>query len=343
VKPDVVNIGGSLTHMLVVEDESQVGHARRVVQQLAEETGFDAADAGRAALVATELTSNLLKHAGHGALHLRMVPGRGGVRGIEILAIDRGPGFNLADCLADGYSTGASNGIGMGAVARQAQVFDVYADAGGAVMLARLYPRGTPDTTDLRFGATQFSLHDDPACGDAWELAFDGQRIAALLLDGLGHGPDAARAARAGTEAFARNPFAAPAVTMADMHQAMSGTRGGAGGMAQYDGHSSTLRFVGIGNIAARIVAAGASRGLASHPGIIGVQFRKAHTFEYAQTGGQLLIMHSDGLQSRWRMEDYPGLWQRHPAVITALLHRDFCRGNDDVTVLAVALEVLHA
>ena len=49
--------------------------------------------------------------------------------------------------------------------------------------------------------------------------------------------------------------------------------------------------------------------------------------------------MHSDGLQSRWNLRDYPGLALRHPAVVAALLHRDFTRGRDDVTVLAIRLE----
>jgi len=54
------------------------------------------------------------------------------------------------------------------------------------------------------------------------------------------------------------------------------------------------------------------------------------------------LIMYSDGLQSRWNLQDYPGLVHRHPAVIASVLHRDFCRGRDDVTVLVVALEAAH-
>lgn len=335
----VVKVAGSLTRVLEVEDDSQVGHARRNVQQLAESIGFDAPDAGRVALVATELANNMLGHADRGELHVRIVPGRG-VRGVEIIAIDRGRGFELDDCLVDGYSTGSTKGIGLGAIARQAQVFDVYADARGAVVLARLYPRGTPATADCRFGVSQHSLHDDPACGDAWQIVFDDRRISALVIDGLGHGPDAECAAGAGAAAFASDPFGAPAVVMDEMHRAMTGTRGGAAAITQYEGEHESTRFVGIGNIAARLLTAESARGLASHPGIVGVQFRKAHVFDYPQAAGQLLVMHSDGLQSRWQLGDYPGLWRRHPAVVAALLQRDFRRGNDDMTVLAVTLEV---
>jgi hypothetical protein len=44
--------------------------------------------------------------------------------------------------------------------------------------------------------------------------------------------------------------------------------------------------------------------------------------------------MHSDGLGTRWDLERYPGIRSKHPSVIAAILHRDFSRGRDDVTVL---------
>ncbi len=335
-----LNLSSSLTQVLHVDDESQVGHARRVVQKLASDNGFDSNDAGRAALVTTELTSNLLKHAGRGELHVRVLP-HGNVSGIELLAIDRGPGFNLQDCLTDGFTTSGTQGIGMGAVDRQSDVFDVFADDRGAVLMARLYPRGSK-TADVRFGVSQHSLHDDPACGDSWHLTVDGNNFSALIIDGLGHGDAAEEASRAGEKAFAAAPFNSPTLLIEDLHRAMCGTRGGAGAVAQYNASTGHLQFAGIGNIGATLITAEKSRGLASHPGILGAQFRKAQAFDFPDSTGQLLVMYSDGLQSRWNLHDYPGLVHRHPAVIAAVLHRDFCRGRDDVTVLVVPLEAAN-
>ncbi|VVM56432.1 hypothetical protein PS645_01029 [Pseudomonas fluorescens] len=336
-----MSIGGTLTQVLPIEDSSQVGHARRTAQKLAEEHGFDAIDAGRVALVATELASNILKHAVRGELHLRVLPRPSG-DGIEMLAVDRGKGFDVHACLTDGFSTRGTQGIGLGAVARQAQVFDVYADSRGTVLLTRFYPR-QDKTADRRMGVSQHSLHDDPACGDVWHVAFDGARISALVIDGLGHGEEAERAARAGEEVFALAPFTSATLLLEDIHHAMIGTRGGALAITQFDGDNDALRFVGIGNIGACLIAPDKSRGMASHPGIVGGQYRKAQPFDYANVNGQLLIMYSDGLQSRWNLQDYPGLVHRHPALIATLLHRDFCRGRDDVTVLVIALEAGHA
>ncbi|MGA9703785.1 ATP-binding protein, partial [Pseudomonas sp.] len=197
-----LNIPSALTQVLLIEDVSQVGYARRTAQQLAEQLGFDETDAGRVALVATELASNILKHAEHGELHLRAT----GNQGVEMIAVDRGQGFDLDSCLVDGFSTGGTQGIGMGAISRVAQVFDVYADSRGTAMLARLYPRAC-GAKDIRYGVSQHSLHHDPACGDAWHLAIRPGRFAVMMADGLGHGSEAERAARAGEEVFAQDAF----------------------------------------------------------------------------------------------------------------------------------------
>jgi len=332
-----MNIHGATTTVLPIEDDSQVGHARRAAQALAVELGFDETDAGRVALVATELATNLLKHAHHGALHLRAIPARNG-NGIELIAIDRGPGFNPSECLADGFSTGGTQGTGLGALRRQAQLLDIHSDSRGSVVLAQLFPRHVT-ALPLRFGISQHSLKNDPACGDVWHLAIDGPRLSALVVDGIGHGEEAEKASLTGAAAFAEAPFADPTASMLAMHQAMTGSRGGAAAIALYD--AGKVRFAGIGNIGACLLSAEKSRGMASHPGIVGSQFRKAVAFDYPVESGQLLIMYSDGLQSRWDLRDYPGLVHRHPAVIAALLHRDFCRGRDDVTVMVIALEAI--
>jgi anti-sigma regulatory factor (Ser/Thr protein kinase) len=330
-----VSFRGGETTVIPVEEQTQIGHARRVATQVAAASGFDDTDTGRVALIATELATNVLKHAQRGEIHVAAVPGRG-ARGVEIIAVDRGPGFNLADCLPDGYSTGGTRGEGLGAVQRQAQVMDMYADARGAVVLARVYGKGAADA-DVTFGATQTRLRDELECGDGWGFAISGGEACVLVVDGLGHGPSANEAATACVEAWQAEPLADPVGLMAVLDDAMSGTRGGAVALARYE--NGLLRYAGIGNIAGSLQTLEGSRGLASHPGIVGVQARRPQPFDFPASAGKLLLMHSDGLQSRWSLRDYPGLVNRHPAVITAVLHRDFNRGRDDVTVFALRLE----
>ncbi|WP_109125998.1 ATP-binding protein [Dyella sp. C11] len=335
-----LTLQGDLGCAIAMDEATQVGQARRRALHIAADLGFDESDGGRAALVATELATNVIKHGHGGFLYLRSVPGRQS-KGVEVVAVDRGPGFNLASCLPDGFSTHGSQGIGLGAVVRQAQVMDVYSDARGSVVLARLFPRQHADN-DIRFGVSQTAMHSETFCGDGWAFAIHGDILSAMVVDGLGHGEAASRAAEAGVAAFVENPMAEPSSLMAELHQSMMGSRGGAVALARVDMARGTLRFSGIGNISANLVGAASMRGLASHPGIVGAQFRRAQAFDFSDIIGQLLIMHSDGLQSRWRLSDYPGLLMRHPAVIAAVLHRDFNRGRDDATVMVLALERKH-
>jgi hypothetical protein len=161
-----------------------------------------------------------------------------------------------------------------------------------------------------------------------------------MVADGLGHGPSAAEASRAVAAVFDRNPAAAPAQFLQQAHAEVGGTRGAAVAALTLDLDNGAVRFAGVGNIAGSLLVEGAGKGLFSHNGTLGGQVRKFQEFEYAWPPGGLLVLHSDGIQSRWSLADYPGLAQRDPAIIAALLARDFRRGHDDVTVLVARREI---
>ncbi|MFG3448410.1 ATP-binding protein [Stenotrophomonas sp. NPDC047960] len=336
-----LNFSGRVTRVVVVEEVTQVGQARREALAMADAIGFDEVDAGRVALAATELATNVIKHGRGGRMYLSVVCGRGG-EGIELCTLDAGPGFSLAQSLPDGYSTGGTQGLGLGAIQRQATVLDAWSDDKGSVMVARIYASLAARNVDVPYGALRLAMHHEVACGDAWHLHADAQAVVVTLIDGLGHGLPAADAAHAGVSAAAACGVAAPADVIAAMHAGMSGTRGGAVAVARVEVASGALQFAGIGNISAGLHQATTTRGMASHPGIVGVQFRKAQPFHFHATAGTLLLMHSDGLQARWSLRDYPGLFHRHPALIVAVLQRDFDRGRDDTGLIALRLGDLH-
>lgn len=330
-----VTWAGAGTACIAVEETSQVGQARRTAHAIAERLGFDSTDAGRAALVVTELATNVLRHGRGGHLFLGEIAGNG-ARGIEVCAVDRGPGFDHAACRVDGFSTGGTPGTGLGAIERQAEVFDSWSDARGAIVVARLYAGAL--RADLPLAARCVPMAGEQVAGDAWHAVRQDACTAVAIIDGLGHGPAAGEAAQAGIAAFARAPCADPAAGIARMHAGMGGTRGGAAAIARHDADTGTLTFCGIGNIGASLIDPAGSRGMPSHAGIVGGQFRRTQNFEFPHCHGKVLVMHSDGLQSRWNLQAYPGLIHRHPATIVALLMRDFDRGRDDATVVVARL-----
>jgi hypothetical protein len=75
---------------------------------------------------------------------------------------------------------------------------------------------------------------------------------------------------------------------------------------------------------------------MVSHNGILGTAPRIAE-FEYAWPRNATLIMHSDGLSSRWHLQRWDGLWKRHPALIAGMAYRDLARGTDDAIVVVAS------
>ena len=328
---------------LGIDEPSRVGEARRLAVAVCAALDFDDTRLGEVAIVVTELATNLLKHAGAGQILLRRIeypeaPERS-VPGIEILALDRGPGIaNLAQSLQDGYSTAGGAGNGLGAVRRLSALFDSYSAPGkGTAVLARIWRRAFSRALPARLltlGAVHLPLAGEEACGDAWAAAQSGERALAMVADGLGHGPVAADAAAAALRVFREHTTLAPQELVARMHGALAGTRGAAVAVAEVLRDEGVVRYAGVGNIAGRLCAGTGVRQMVSHHGIVGGEARTIQQFQYPWPAGALLVLHSDGLASHWNLDDYPGLHQRHPSLIAGVLYRDHARASDDVTVL---------
>lgn len=129
---------------------------------------------------------------------------------------------------------------------------------------------------------------------------------------------------------------------MALAHDKLRGTRGAALAIAVIDTASEQLNFAGIGNIAGCIFDGGAKRHLMSHNGIVGSNLRKVQEIVHPFAPGAMVILHSDGISTRWDLDAYPGLVFRHPSLIAAVLYRDFARARDDAMALVVRQRRLH-
>lgn len=322
---------------LLVQDLSQVAEARRTIAALAQEVGLDETDVGRVSLVASEMATNLAKHAGGGSLIARPLPD-----GIELLAIDQGPGMgDLTECLRDGYSTAGSSGTGLGAIRRQSDSFDLFSRVGsGTVVLGRLRNRRMPlATSRFHIGAVSLPIDGETLSGDGWTYRPDGECLRVAMFDGLGHGPEANDAAEAALAFVSPERQEPPAALLQRIHLGIRHTRGAAGSVYDLHAVGGIVRYAGVGNITATIIGeADVSRGrqLMSHNGTLGHLATRFQEFSQPWTRSDLLIVSSDGLTNRWDLSRYPGLFSRDPAVIAAVLWRDFSRGRDDVTVVVI-------
>lgn len=326
-----------------VSDPSHVGACRRTALRMAERWDFDETATGRVGLVATELATNLIRHAGRGELLIQPIEYDSELQ-IEILSIDSGTGMDDVDrCLQDGYSTAGTAGTGLGAVRRISAAFDLYSQVGsGSVVLSRVAFRGASPPSSLpaetvHFGALSIALRGEIECGDNWSIAREGDRHSVLVIDGLGHGPLAAKAASAGITAFTQHAFSAPGEALRQLHRSLMGTRGAAAACISLDRQESHARYAGVGNIAGVLAGSGTQKGMISHNGTLGLTLGRTQELDYGWPPGAVIIMHSDGLTSRWSLSQYPQLAAHHPAIIAAILYRDHARGRDDTTVIVVS------
>jgi hypothetical protein len=222
-------------------------------------------------------------------------------------------------------------------VKRLSDEFDVHSTFGkGTVIVSRIATTTMPSNA-FAVGAVCLPFPGEEVSGDTWRSVEREGEIAVMVADGLGHGPDAAVAARLAGETFEGQPFASPEQFYQLAHRSLNGSRGAALARAVIGG-SGDVEYSGIGNIAGSVVGIERSRGLASQNGTVGVQIRShVSTFAHVLPSPGVLLMHSDGITSRWSFDLYPGLLLRHPAVIAGVLSRDFIRGRDDATIVVVS------
>lgn len=109
-----------------IRGEADVYAAAGLARDMARKMGFGSADIARIEIVVRELALNIVRYAGRGEIHLREVAVERR-RGLEIEAVDQGPGIaDVELALQDGYSTGGKGlGSGLPAVRRLMDTFEI--------------------------------------------------------------------------------------------------------------------------------------------------------------------------------------------------------------------------
>jgi anti-sigma regulatory factor (Ser/Thr protein kinase) len=325
-----------------LDDPSSVGSVRRAVVHTARAIAFREDRVAEVALAATELATNAVVHATAGAALLR-VRRHESESALEMVLVDSGPGMaDVADAMRDGMSTNGTLGIGLGAVSRLANRLDIHSDPRrGSVTVATFRPDArTADAAPAFDGITR-PIGGEEVCGDAWSAHRAGDRLTLLLADGLGHGTLAADASRRAVDEFDDDPWRGPAELLRVLHGALGGSRGAAVTIVDLDLARRSLVFAGVGNVAGRIVGGRAgtgtdTRGLAAQPGIVGHQMREVREVTLPLERGDLVVLHSDGLTSKWDLSVHRGALARSCDVVAALLLREAGLRQDDAAVAVV-------
>lgn len=176
-----------------VESEAQVMEACRRARQLAEQAGFPQVAAYHVATAASELASNLLRHAGSGKFTATL---QKNPVGIVLCAEDHGPGIaDLARALEDGFSTQGGLGCGLPGVKRLMDEFTILSTPGIGTRVAATKWLTRPAQPSHGVGRALRATTGQQYCGDQLGCWWHAERLTLAIADGLGHGKEAHQAA----------------------------------------------------------------------------------------------------------------------------------------------------
>ena len=324
----------AFTEHIPITDASSVGEARRRGLLLADRLGFSATKSAEFGLLITEVSRNVLLHGGGGQTILTGAKNGHGAIG-RILALDSGPGIaDITKAMSDGYSTSGTMGGGLGAMRRIANSVEVFTGRSGTIVLLEVGAASAPD--GLQIAGMAVPYPGERFCGDGWTYHRTPERTLILLVDGLGHGLAASEASDEAIVQFRKHVARNPGEILSYVHEGLKKTRGAVAAVAEIHSAEKQLTYAAVGNIAASIFSQNGSKSLVSHSGTLGLASPPIQEFRVEWPDDAILIMHSDGLQTRWDLSSYSGLLARHPAVIGGALLRDFRRHRDDASVVVV-------
>ncbi len=323
-----------------IEHPTDTQRAAAAARELAASIGFSALECEEIVVATTELASNLIKHAGGGSINLEAASAAGR-NGICIESLDSGPGISdIEQALTDGYSTAGSLGIGLGAVNRLMDDLELRsAVADGAHIVChrwRRSPRSPSPPAWVEFGAATHALRNARENGDAFLVRQWAGNALLAVIDGLGHGQLAHTAALAARR-YVEQHFDRP---LSDLFRgadrACRATRGVVMSLARFD-HQDRFHVTvaSIGNINVRLFDGTSQTTVLARRGVVGLSSLSPLVTVCPWTPESIMIMHSDGVHSRWKWQDFPDLGKQPADQIARFLLSSLgTQQEDDATVL---------
>jgi phosphoserine phosphatase RsbX len=195
-------------------------------------------------------------------------------------------------------------------------------------------PTGTDDHL-IEWGAAGIALPGQSVSGDRYVVASHGDGVLVAVMDGLGHGDEAAKASEIAAAVLVAHASESCSSLFTLCNQALARTRGVVMSAAQFGRHDHTLTWVGVGNVEGFVLRADPQR----HPahehillrgGIVGYQMPPLRVSSLPVARGDLLVLVTDGLRSGFENECS---FAEGPQQIADQILRCCWRGSDDAQV----------
>lgn len=199
-----------------------------------------------------------------------------------------------------------------------------------------IWPSGeVPAAHTWDVGVLARSLRFAPQSGDAFVVKAHEGKLLVGLIDGLGHGPPAQKAALAAQNYVQRHHHLPLDKIFVGGSRACQGTRGAVMALARFVSPAK-VTFASVGNIEARICGRQGSSPLIVRRGILGISEVHASVQEIVWDPNWVLVLHTDGLRTHWQWDDFLGLGCEPAKIIASRLMRSLATDYEDATVLAV-------
>lgn len=330
--------------IIPVRDEFSVYSVRKQVLATAESTGMHPQELGELEIIVSEMVSNILKHGGNkGTVTIRKSVANGEPDGIILDFIDEGPGLHsLSRAVENGYSTTGTMGGGLSAVQRLADSLELLPEKGTGTHLRVTKKRSSTisnnDKWEFAFFSRPYPLEKE--CGDQGAIFRDQMGIIAILADGLGHGDEAARAAKAAIDTVRDYLHMGTVDLIKILHRNLRSTRGAAVSIVRIEPGKEELEWIGIGNVNGRLFYGKPREGkteqlFVNQNGTVGARITNIHPMKYHFLPGDRLVLVSDGLKSNWFRIFYRENPGRMPLRdLGHLILHEAARENDDASIL---------
>lgn len=160
-------------------------------------------------------------------------------------------------------------------------------------------------TNGVQWAVAARSCNEGEPSGDLHVVVPVRQGVLVAVIDGIGHGEEAAAAARAAARCFEQNAGRAHILTLAaDCHEALRGTRGAVASIAFFNRESRVLIWLGVGNVECVRFPAGAAAPdrLLLRPGILGHTLPPLRAEALPLATGDTVLFATDGIRSDFEL-----------------------------------------
>lgn len=185
------------------------------------------------------------------------------------------------------------------------------------------------------WGAYNRAKQGQSISGDAWLVeTLNGSSVLAAVVDGLGGGEEAARAARLAETIFREHAERPLQEIVRISHDALHTTRGAVAGLLRIDPEQNRASYIGVGNIGIYVYSRKPIKPISKN-GILGYRLPTLLELTYTYDPGDLFVLYSDGVSSHFAQDLHLDIRQP-PQKLAEQIVQTYGKQSDDATVVVV-------